>query len=72
MLKDKNTVLCRNREQAANMCDPIILHKEDVFGYIMHLCYEGSKGYGTVNEFSQPRIELAGRSHEHTYLDRDC
>ena len=27
-------------------------------------CYEGCEGYGTANGLSQPRMELAERSHE--------
>ena len=30
------------------------------------------RGYGTANGLSQSRMELAERSHEHTYLGRDC
>ena len=36
------------------------------------LCYEGCEGHGTANGLPQPRIELAERRHEHTYLGRNC
>ena len=36
------------------------------------LCYEGCEGHGTANRLPQPRMGLAERSHEHTYLGRNC
>ena len=36
------------------------------------LCYEGCEGHGSANGLPQPRMELAERSHEHTYLGRYC
>ena len=41
-------------------------------GCIMVLCYEGCEGHGTANGLPQPIMELAERSHEHTYLGRNC
>ena len=31
------------------------------------LCHEGCEGFESANGLSQPRIELAERSHEQTY-----
>ena len=31
-------------------------------------CYEGFEGHGSANGLPQPRMELAERSHEQTYL----
>ena len=31
-------------------------------------CYEGCEGHGSANGLPQPRMELAERSHEQTYL----
>ena len=36
------------------------------------LCYEGCEGHGSANGLPQPRMELAERSHEHTYLGWYC
>ena len=32
------------------------------------LCYEGCERHGSANGLPQPRMELAERSHEQTYL----
>ena len=36
------------------------------------LCYEGCEGHGSANRLPQPRMELAERSHEQTYLGWYC
>ena len=44
-----------------------------LFVYILDaLCNEGCEGHGTANGLPQPRMELAERSHEHTYWGRSC
>ena len=35
---------------------------------LVALCYEGCEGHGSANGLPQPRMELAERSHEQTYL----
>ena len=53
-----------------NLLDDLV-----ALGCILHLCYESTRdvkdmGYG-ANRFPQPRMELAERSQEHTFLGRD-
>ena len=33
---------------------------------------EGCEGHGSANRLPQPRMELAERSREHTYVGRNC
>ena len=35
-------------------------------------CIMGCEGHGSTNGLPQPRMELAERSHEQTYLGRYC
>ena len=53
----------------------LLLYYIDLLTALWHLdalCYEGCEGHGSANGLPQPRMELAERSHEHTYLGWYC
>ena len=46
----------------------IIIYCWTALWHLDTLCYEGCEGHGSANGLPQPRMELAERSHEQTYL----